>query len=120
MSVPVALDALQQQITEFGSHPYLITVGADGHAHVVSVTADMRDGRIAASAGRTSRRNATVNAALSMLWPAQGDGPYALIVDGDGAVDDDREEIAITPTRAVLHRVSGGPSDLPSCVPLEG
>lgn len=79
----------------------------------------MLDGHVVLTAGRTSRANTSTNASVSVLWPAPGGGPYSLIVDGDGTVDNEAEEIAVVPTRAVLHRVAGGPTDLPTCVPLE-
>jgi len=61
-----------------------------------------------------------VNPAVTLLWPAPGDEPYSLIVDGDGTVVDGVEgETLIRPTRAVLHRVVGASPDLPSCIPLE-
>jgi hypothetical protein len=119
MSVAVALDALQVQVDEFGNHPYLITVGAAGRAHVVSVRARFNGGTVFASAGRTSRANVDSNPTVTVLWPAASGGPYSLIVDGEGKVDFDAEEIAIIPTRAVLHRVADASADLPSCVPLE-
>jgi hypothetical protein len=119
MSVSVALDALQAQVDEFGNHPYVITVNAAGRAHVVSVCARLDGGTVIVSAGRTSRANVDSNATVTVLWPATPGGPYSLIVDGEGKVDIDAEEIAITPTRAVLHRVADASADLPSCVPLE-
>jgi hypothetical protein len=119
MSVAVALDALEAQVDEFGRHPYLITVNAAGRAHVVSVRARLDSGTVFASAGRTSRENVDSNPTVTVLWPAAPGDPYSLIVDGEGTVDSDAEEIAVTPTRAVLHRVADASADLPSCVPLE-
>ncbi len=119
MSVAVALDALRAQVDEFGAHPYLVTVGAAGRAHVVSVRARLEDGALIASAGRTSRANVDSHPTVTLLWPAAPGGPYSLIVDGEGKVDTDAEEITVTPTRAVLHRVAQASTDVPSCVPLE-
>jgi len=117
MSVAVALEALAAQVAEFGDHPYLITVGADGRAHVVSVSASLDGAAIAVSAGRTSRANAEAQPAVTLLWPAPPGGPYSLIVDGVSGVSD--SELTVRPTRAVLHRVADASADLPSCVRLE-
>jgi len=120
MSVAVALEALAAQMAEFGDHPYLITVGPDGRAHVVSVSSRLDGGQVAVSAGRTSRANAEARPAVTLLWPAAAGGPYSLIVDGEGALSDaESSALTIRPTRAVLHRVAGASPDLPSCVPLD-
>ncbi|MDQ2883923.1 MAG: hypothetical protein M3Y48_22910 [Actinomycetota bacterium] len=37
-----------------------------------------------------------------MVWPPADPGDYSLIVDGVGSMRDD--ELAVAPTRAVLHR----------------
>lgn len=119
MSVPVSLEALRDQIAGFGGDLYLITVGAEGAAHVVSVRGTLDGDRVIVGAGRTSRANATTNPAVTMLWPAAPGGDYSLLVDGTAVVDDAAEAVAVAPTRAVLHRVVGADADLPSCVRLE-
>jgi hypothetical protein len=59
---------------------------------------------------------------VSLLWPPNEPGGYSLIVDGAAAPSDDGR-IAVTPTRAVLHRPAAG-SDASSpgcgadCVPI--
>ena len=118
MSVAVALDALTEHIREFGGHPHLVTVGADGHAHVVSTAAAFHDGTFEIDAGRTTRTNVATNAAVTLLW-TRADGPYSLIVDGDAQLLNGGETIQVRPTRAVLHRLAGASTDLPSCVPIE-
>jgi hypothetical protein len=120
VSVPVALDELGRRLDELGSHPFLVTTSADRRAHVVSVTAPFDGSRFAVPAGRTSRANAAVNDAVTLLWPGAG-GPYALIVDGTAQVDadTDAEILMVTPTRAVLHRLADASDELPSCVRIE-
>lgn len=120
MSVAVAIDALKDKVAEFGRTPFLVTVGADGRAHVVSVRADVDAANLRVSAGRTSRANAGTNPSVTLLWPAPAGGPYSLIVDGEvDRVDDPEESLLIVPTRAVLHRVADASTDLPSCVAVE-
>src|SRR4051794_12390557 len=105
MSVPVALDELARRIDEFGSHPFLVTTGADRRAHVVSVTVQFDGERFSLPVGRTSRANLETSNSVTFLWPGAG-GPYGMIVDGAGAVDGDTETATVTPTRAVLHRLA--------------
>ena len=118
MSVGVALDVLAQHIRDFGGNPHLVTVSADGHAHVVSAAAPLDDGSFEIRAGRTTRTNVATNAAVTLLW-TRADGPYSLIVDGDAHLANDGEAIVVVPTRAVLHRLADASSELPSCVPIE-
>jgi len=120
VSVAVSIEALQEQVDEFGPTPYLVTVSAEGRAHVVSVRADVDAGVVRVSAGRTSRANARDNPAATLLWPAPEGGPYGLIVDGEVELNDDSAgELTIRPTRAVLHRVADASADLPTCVVVE-
>ena len=114
----VSLDALWEQVDEFGAHPYLITVGTDGAAHVVSVTGRVADGAYVVGLGRTTAANITANPTVSLLWAPGNGGPYSLIVDGTAELIGDDDEGAIHPTRAVLHRLAGVPDDIPSCVKL--
>jgi hypothetical protein len=117
MSVPVALDELARRIEELGDHPFLVTISADRRPHIVSVSVRFDGERFSSHAGRTSRANVADGGAVTLLWPGAG-GPYGLIVDGTGQVDDD-ETMTVTPTRAVLHRLADAPDDLPSCVRIE-
>jgi hypothetical protein len=112
------LDALWEQVAEFGDHPFLITVNADASAHVTSVTGRVDDGAYVVGVGRTSAANVGGNTAASLLWAPADGGPYSLIVDGTAELVDDGESAAIHPTRAVLHRLAGVTDDVPSCVKL--
>lgn len=116
MSVAVALDELARRLEEFGGHPFLVTTGADGRPHVVSITAHFDGAQFSFTAGKTSRTNLGTTGSLTLLWPGAG-GPYSLIVDGAARIDGD--EVTVTPTRAVLHRLAFAPDDLPSCIRIE-
>jgi hypothetical protein len=120
MSEPVPLDVLWERVAEFGEHPYLVTVNSDGSgAHVVSVSTRVVDDRAVLTAGGRTRTNLAANPAATLLWPGAPGGAYSLIVDGHGTVlDGDEGEVAITPSRAVLHRVAGAAEANPSCVPV--
>ena len=118
MSVPVPLDALAERVEELGAEAYLVTVGTDFKAHVVSVRARVGDDGVVLGAGKTSRANAGANPGVTVLWAAPDGDPYCLIVDGQ-AEEAGGEDLLVRPTRAVLHRVADAPADLPSCVRIE-
>lgn len=101
MSVPVALEALREQIASMPADAFLLTVSDGSSPHAVS--ADVRwDGEhLVVGAGRTTARNVAATPAVTLLWPNAGQD-YSLIVDGSGAVDGD--VVRITPERAILHR----------------
>ena len=120
MSVAVAIEALKEQVAEFGPTPYLVTVGEDARAHVVSARVQVEGANLRVSAGRTSQANARRNPAATLLWSAPAGGPYSLIVDGEIDLGDETDgALLIRPTRAVLHRVADAPADLPNCVAVE-
>jgi hypothetical protein len=78
-----------------------------------------RDGdTLAFDAGRTSRANLAARPTATLLWPSRpfDDGEYSLIVDGDGVVTGDGDEVTVRPTAAVLHRIAGSAGGGPSCV----
>ncbi len=122
MSLAVDLEGLDERIAEFGPAAFLVTVGDDGHPHVVSV-AVARDGdRLATRAGRRTRANLAARPILTLLWPAGPGGQYSLLVDGEVAAGgpgaDDDPTVAVTPTHAVLHRVADAPGEGPTCLPV--
>lgn len=115
MSVAVELDALWDHVRQFGDTPYLVTASAEARPHVVSVTVRIDGEVLRLPGGNTTRANVTANPTATLLWSAAPGGDYCLIVDGD-AVAAENDELVITPTRAVLHRVAGASQDLASCV----
>jgi hypothetical protein len=118
MSVRVEVEELQARIAEFGPVAFLTTVGSDSRPHVVSVKVEDFEGALVVGAGRTTAGNAETNPRVTLLWPAKGDGDYCLIVDGIGVVREAGPDLqlAITPARAVLHRLAGAAGSGPSCV----
>ena len=114
MSVPVDLADLRDRVTEHGPVAFVVTVGDDGAPHVVSASVALDGDVLRAGCGRTTGANASRSPSITVLWPALPGAEYCLLVDGTAAVADG--EIAVTPVRAVLHRVADAPGDGPSCV----
>jgi hypothetical protein len=117
MSVPVDLDALRERIADFGTRAFLVTVGENGTAHVVSVSLRVEGDGLAVGVGPRSRANVEQNQEVTLLWPPGPDPAYSMIVDAT-AVADAEDEITLQPHSAVLHRVAGTPGDGPTCVPV--
>ncbi|HEX2849518.1 MAG TPA: pyridoxamine 5'-phosphate oxidase family protein [Acidimicrobiales bacterium] len=117
MSVAVELEQLAERVAEYGSVAFLVTVGDDGSPHVTSAAVAVEDEVITAGAGRTTSGNVGRRPAVTVLWPAVG-GDYCLIVDGAARIEGEGSSARaiVEPTRAVLHRIAGAPTDLPSCV----
>lgn len=104
MSIPVDLAALGEALARHDV-AYLLT-GGDGRPHVAQVTPRLVDGAlVVAEPGRTARRAVGERPAVSLLLPPREPDGYTLIVDGDGALDDDGA-LRVMPSHAVLHRAS--------------
>ena len=105
MNAEVPPAELGKAVEEFDL-TYLVTVGENSLPHVVAVepvfhTQPPQTLRIAAP-GRHTRRNLAVHPVVTLIFAARRPGDYSLIVDGRGELVDD--QLAITPTRAILHR----------------
>jgi hypothetical protein len=118
VSVPIALDALREQVAAFGSVAFLLTVTDDRRPHVVSVNIAWEHDDLIAGAGRTTATNAARQPVVSLLWPPSGPGDYGLIVDGSAEVRQRGDETVLTiaPHRAVLHRLASAEGGGPSCI----
>lgn len=116
MSVGVALDRLHEEVTRFGSGPFLLTVGDDGRPHATAVAVTWEGSTLVAGVGRRSAANVAERPDVSLLWPPVDAGGFSLIVDGRATADG--EQVVVTPERAVLHRrrADGPGSD---CVRLD-
>ncbi|MGH3550487.1 MAG: hypothetical protein ACRDQU_20685 [Pseudonocardiaceae bacterium] len=102
MSIEVTLPQLAETLTRY-RFAYLLTVGDDARAHVLAVTATLANDRLLVTdLGRRTRANLAAHPPVTLVWPPADPGDYSLIVDGVGSMRDD--ELAISPTRAVLHR----------------
>jgi hypothetical protein len=118
VTVAVDLERLWEQVRAYGPAGFVVTVGDDGRPHVVSAHIEVAGGELAGTVGKTTAANVARSGSATLLWPAPPGGEYSLIVDGTAAVRDDPagRQVAVTPVRAVLHRVAGAPAELPSCV----
>jgi hypothetical protein len=91
---------------------YLVTVSPQNHPHVVTVSAVAAGERLRIDELRgKSRANLARCPVVTFVWPPSEPGGYSLIVEGVADCGDD--EVMVTPTRAVLHRVaqpSAGPN----------
>lgn len=123
MSDPVALDALRGETRRFGLAPYLLTVSSDARPHAVAVAASWQGDTLVLAVGAHSASNARERPQVSLLWPPDEPGGYSLIVDGTASPADAAGRIAVTPTRAVLHRPASTPDAArpgcgADCVPI--
>ena len=119
MSVPVPVEALRERIAEFGGGAFVISASSEGRVHVASVVPRVDGAVIVVVAGRTAMANVASNPSVTLLWPQSPDGAYSLIVDGLAAAgSSDDGELAVTPSRAVLHRLANAPGDGPTCTPV--
>jgi hypothetical protein len=55
---------------------------------------------------------------VTLLWPRTDDSRYCLIVDGTALEGPDDEDLAVEPTKAILHRLATADPGLPNCVPV--
>jgi hypothetical protein len=102
MSIEVTLPQLAETLTRY-RFAYLLTVGDDARAHVVAVSTTLaNDTLLATDLGRRTRVNLAARPSVTLVWPPANPSDYSLIVDGVGSIRDD--ELAVAPTRAVLHR----------------
>ena len=115
MSAPLDTASLAERIEEYGPIAHLVTVSADGAPHVVSVRVERRDGDLVGGAGRHTAANAAARPGVTLLWAAPRGRHYSLIVDGT-ARSTTPDTVAVTPTRAVLHRTPEGDPSAPNCI----
>ena len=117
MSAPPDTASLAERLEEYGPVAHLVTVGADGAPHVVAVRVAQRDGDLVVGAGRHTAANAAAHPGVTLLWAAPAGRHYSLIVDGT-ARSTAAGTLAVTPTRAVLHRTPGGDPSAPNCITI--
>lgn len=102
MSIKVTRQQLAETLTRY-RFAYLLTIGDDGRAHVVAVTPTLANNTLLVRGlGRRTRANLAAHPSVTLVWPPANPSDYSLIVDGVGSMRND--ELAVAPTRAVLHR----------------
>ncbi|GEL24880.1 hypothetical protein PSU4_38340 [Pseudonocardia sulfidoxydans NBRC 16205] len=108
MSIAVTTDELGSTLAGF-RFAYLLTIGDDTRPHVTAVS-PVWDGHHlrVGDLGRRTRANAGARPEVTVVWPPADPAGHTLIVDGTGVVEG--EELAVTVTRAVLHRPATVPA----------
>lgn len=102
MSIDVSPQRLADTLTRY-HFAYLLTVGDNERAHVVAVHSTLaNDTLVIEDPGRKPHANLAAHPLVTLVWPPTHPSDYSLIVDGVGSMREDK--LAITPTRAVLHR----------------
>jgi hypothetical protein len=109
MSIPVALEQLEQETSRFALAPYLLTVSDDARPHAVAVAPTWEGDALAMDVGKRSASNAAARPRVSLLWPPHEPGGYSLIADGTAALASDGTRVTVTLTRAVMHRPAAVP-----------
>jgi hypothetical protein len=109
MSIPVALENLQKQISQHGSVAFFLSVGRDGRPHCVQLPVNWsEEGQLVVHPGNSTVANAQVRPLVSLLWPPTEAGGYSLIVDGSvsaaSGIGDGENSVSVQPSKAVLHR----------------
>jgi hypothetical protein len=102
MSIDVSLQRLADNLTKY-HFAYLLTVDDNDRAHVVAVRPRLaNDSLLIGDLGIKTSANLAAHPFVTVMWPPADPSDYSLIVDGVGSMRDD--QLAITPTRAVLLR----------------
>jgi hypothetical protein len=115
VSAPLDTASLPERIEEYGPVAHLVTVSSEAAPHVVAVRVEQRGGELVVGAGRHTAANAAGRPRVTLLWAAPPGRHYSLLVDGKARSSGDGN-LAITPTRAVLHRTPEGDLSAPSCI----
>ena len=102
-----------EAISQYGREAYLLTVGKDG-PHTSHVSVHLHGNVIACAIGASAAKNIASEPNISLFWPPQERGGYAMIINGTAA---GRREPAgltmaeITLTKSVFHRPGLKPAD---------
>jgi hypothetical protein len=120
MSVAVDVAALGDRLAEYGERAYLVTVGADGAPHVVSVVVALHGARLHVSVGNRTAANLSDRTTATVLWPPPPGAGYSLLVDVTATGPVTAGPCTLRPDAAVLHRVADAPGHGPTCLPITG
>ncbi len=107
--------SVAEQLDVYGPVAYLVTVNAEGRAHVVAVRVEWDGDAVCTTAGPTTVGNAEARPDVTVVWADLEHTGYSFIVDGRAEVDAGRG-LRITPARAVLHRTPEGDPAAPNCI----
>ena len=107
MSEKVELGTLVAKLAEY-EYAFLVTVSADGHAHVLSVWPEAVDSAVVVDGvGRHTQENVAERPDVTLVFPPADRSGYSLLVDGRATVDG--TTVTVAPSKAILHRPAAGP-----------
>jgi len=101
VSIPVSGEELEATLAGY-PWGYLVSIGADGSAHMVALPTRWVDGALLAEVGRRTRANVADRPDVTWAFPGADGTVYSLIVDGVAELVGD--VIRVLPRTAVLHR----------------
>jgi hypothetical protein len=102
VSIPVDVTDLARALADHDAG-YLLSVSGAGTVKVVTVEPAVTAGRIRIAApGRGTLANLGANPAVTVVFPPREHHGFTLLIDGTATADGD--DVAVTPTGAVLHR----------------
>jgi hypothetical protein len=103
---------LAEAISQYGHETYLLTVAKDG-PHTSHVSVHLHGNVIACAIGASAGKNIASEPRVSLFWPPQERGGYAMIVNGTAAARREPTGIMaeITLTKCVFHRPGPKPAD---------
>jgi hypothetical protein len=104
---------LSEAISQYGRDAYLLTVGKDG-PHTSSVSVDLQGNVIGCMISPSAAKNIAREPKISLFWPPQERGGYAMILNGTAAVRRDPTGVTkaeITLTKSVFHRPGAKAAD---------
>jgi len=101
MSIAVAITDLADTLVDY-PWGYFVSVSGEPRAHLRAVPTRFVDGALLATVGEATKANIGQRPKVTMVFPPAQPGGMSLIVDGDASVRGD--DVAMTPTSAVLHR----------------
>lgn len=119
MSIPVEPGDIGNQMEQFGTAAYVLTVRENATPHIAHL--DMRlDGDVLrCGASRSAAANVVSRPNISVLWPPYEPGGYSMIVDVEARTVDgaDGLELELRPISGVLHRPAtpATPAANPNC-----
>src|SRR5690242_19497054 len=105
--------SLSQAISQYGREAYLLTTGKDGH-HTSNVSIELRGSVIGCAIGASAARNIVTEPNVSLFWPPNDPGGYAMILNGTAAQRRDPSGVTmaeITLTKSVLQRPGPKPAN---------
>jgi hypothetical protein len=126
VSISVSLEHLPAAVAR-RAFAYVMTVSAEGRAHVLAVQVVPDGLDLVMDVGRRTTSNVAVRPELTLVFPpvGSGDAPsmehdaYSLVVDGTGS--DRGGRLVVRPTGAVMHRPAPPftPTDTPAPTPTD-